>query len=157
MANFVFNIAKGRVVELFNRVDLNDPANSALVVVAINTTASDAVLMDLDTLADVIADLNTVEVANTGYSRIVRTDINTTPISPDDINNRFNLDLEDFEFGVITNDNVNWTDLILCYDSDTTSGTDSNIVPLILFDFPVSIDGSAITANIDPAGIFRAS
>lgn len=31
MANIVFNIAKGRVVELFNRVDTNDPANSAII------------------------------------------------------------------------------------------------------------------------------
>lgn len=30
MADLVFNIAKGRVVELFNRVDANDPANSAI-------------------------------------------------------------------------------------------------------------------------------
>ena len=33
MADFVFNIAKGRVAEFYNRVDTNDPANSALVIV----------------------------------------------------------------------------------------------------------------------------
>jgi hypothetical protein len=30
VADFVFNIAKGRVAELYNRVDSNDPANSVL-------------------------------------------------------------------------------------------------------------------------------
>ena len=35
MANIVFNIAKGRVVELYNRVENNDPANSALILVPI--------------------------------------------------------------------------------------------------------------------------
>lgn len=30
MASFTFNIAKGRTVELYNRVESNDPANSLL-------------------------------------------------------------------------------------------------------------------------------
>jgi hypothetical protein len=38
MANIVFNIAKGRVVELYNRVKSNDPANSAIILVPIETT-----------------------------------------------------------------------------------------------------------------------
>lgn len=36
MANFVFNIAKGRVAEFFNRVDSNDPANSAIILVPLS-------------------------------------------------------------------------------------------------------------------------
>ena len=32
MADFVFNLSKGRVAEFFNRVDSNDPANSAIIV-----------------------------------------------------------------------------------------------------------------------------
>ena len=33
MANQIFNIALGRVAELYNRVDTNDPANSVLIIV----------------------------------------------------------------------------------------------------------------------------
>lgn len=46
MANFVFNIAKGRVAELYNRVTTNDPANSALVAVVLATAGLDAMVDD---------------------------------------------------------------------------------------------------------------
>jgi hypothetical protein len=50
MPNVVFNIAKGRVVELFTRVDNNDPTNSAIVVVPVDANAtSDATAIDFDT------------------------------------------------------------------------------------------------------------
>ena len=53
MANIVFNIAKGRVAELYDRVKSNDPANSAIILVPIETSGleSDATLIDADTLA----------------------------------------------------------------------------------------------------------
>ena len=49
MANIVFNIAKGRVVEFYNRVENNDPTNSALILVPIETTGleADATLIDV--------------------------------------------------------------------------------------------------------------
>lgn len=157
MANFVFNIAKGKVREYHDRVANNDPANSAFVVVAINTTALDATLIDLDTLAAIEADADTEEVANTGYSRIVLDNTDISASSPDDGNDRVDLDFADLEFGAITDDDVDWTDLVLCYDPDTTAGTDANIIPLIQFDFPITIDGSAITAQLNAAGYLRIS
>ena len=53
MANIVFNIAKGRIVEYYNRVKSNDPTNAALILVPIETSGleSDATLIDADTLA----------------------------------------------------------------------------------------------------------
>jgi hypothetical protein len=157
MAASVFNISKGRVVEFANRVDVSDPTNAVFVVVALNSTATHATLRDLDTLALVIADVNTVEAANTGYARIVLDQDDITTISPDDANDRFDVDLADFEFGAITDDDVDWTHLVLCYDSDSTGGTDTNIVPMLLFDFAVTIDGSAVTAQVNASGVFRAS
>lgn len=157
MADFIFNIAKGRAVEFHNRVQTNDPANSALIIVAINTAAADDTLGDLDTLAAVLADGDTNEVANTGYSRIVRTDADLAAISPDDANNRIDLDMGDLEFGAITADDVDWTDLLICYDADTTAGTDANIIPIAQYDFEVTIDGSSVTAVLNAAGYFRAS
>ena len=157
MTDFIFNVAKGRVAELYNRVDVSDPTNAVLVVVAINTTATDATLIDLDTLAAVIADVNTVEVANTGYARIVLDQDDLAAFAPDDTNDRVDLDLADFAFGAITDDDVDWTDLIICYDSDSTVGTDSDIVPLCQYDFPITIDGSSVTAVLNAAGFFRAS
>ena len=143
MADFTFNIAKGKIREYHDRVAGNDPANSAFVIVAINTTETDANLIDLDTLALVLANANTAEVANTGYSRVVLDDGDISASSPDDANDRVDLDFADVAFGAITDDDVDWTDLLLCYDGDTTGGDDSNIIPLIQFDFPISIDGSS--------------
>lgn len=157
MADFIFNVALGRIAEYHNRVDQSDPTNAALVVVAINTTETDANLRDLDTLAAVLANANTDEVANTGYARIVLDQDDLAAVSPDDANDRMDLDLADFEFGAITDDDVDWTDLLLCYDPDTTGGDDTAIIPLICFDFPITVDGSSITAQLNAAGYFRAA
>lgn len=156
MANFVFNIALGRVAELYNRVDTNDPANSALIIVVINTSATDATLKDLDTLAAIEADANTAEVTNSGYSRKTLTDADIVAFAPDDANDRVDLDIPDQTWTAVAAGTA-WTDLLVCYDSDTTGGTDSNIVPLTCHDFSVTPDGSDITAQIAAAGFFRAS
>lgn len=157
MADFVFNIAKGRVAELYNRVDLNDPANSALIVAVLATSGieSDATLKDKDDLAAVVSG-TTNEVTNTNYARKTLTDADIVAFAPDDTNDRVDLDIPDQTWtGVAAGDG--WNDLLVCYDSDTTAGTDANIVPLTLHDFAVTPDGSDITAQIAAAGFFRAS
>lgn len=154
MANFVFNIALGRVVEFYNRVDSNDPANSALIIAVFNSAATDATLKDLDTLAAVEADANTAEVANSGYARKTLTDADLTAFAPDDANDRTDLDVADQTWTSVAAGTA-WTDLLIGYDSDTTAGTDSNIVPCTWHDFAVTPDGSNITAQI--TNFFRAS
>jgi hypothetical protein len=156
MANFVFNIAKGRVAELYNRVDLNDPANSVLVITVWNTSATDATLMDLDTVAAIEADVNTTEVTNTGYVRKTLTDADIVAFAPDDTNDRVDLDIPDQTFtGIVAG--TAWTMLTIDYDSDSTAGTDANIVPCTKHDFAVTPNGGDITAQIAAAGFFRAS
>jgi hypothetical protein len=157
MADFVYNIAKGRVVELYNRVDTNDPANSALIVAVLAASGieTDAVLRDKDTFADVVAG-TTNEVTNTGYARKVLTDADIVAFAPDDVNDRVDLDIPDLTWtGVAAGDG--WSDVVICYDNDTTGGTDANLIPLTQHDFVVTPDGSDITAQIAAAGFFRAS
>lgn len=156
MADFVFNIAKGRVAELYNRVDSNDPANSALIVVAINTATSDATLRDLDTLAAIEADGGTAELTNSGYARKVLTDADLTAFAPDDTNDRVDLDIPDQTWTSVASGTA-FTDIVICYDSDTTSGTDSAIVPLTQHDFAVTPSGGDVTMQVAAAGFFRAS
>lgn len=71
MAGFSFNVALGREVELYNRVDSNDPANSAFIgmVLADSGLETDAVLKDFDTFAAILAG-TTNEVTNSGYARV---------------------------------------------------------------------------------------
>jgi len=157
MADFVFNIAKGRVVEYYNRVKNNDPANSALIVVAIDANGdTDATMRDRDDLA-VLLGGTANEVTNSGYARKVLTDADLAALpAPDDVNDRFDIDLPDQTFSAIVAGTA-WTDLIICYDPDTTGGTDSAIIPLTCHDFPITPDGSDIIAQIAAAGFFRAS
>ena len=157
MANQVFNIALGRVAELYNRVDLNDPANSALIIVVLATAGieSDATLKGKDDLAAVVFG-TTNEVTNTNYARKVLTDADVAAFAPDDANNRVDLDIPDQTWtAVAAGDGFN--DLLVCYDSDTTGGADSAIVPLTMHDFVLVQDGSDITAQIAAAGFYRAS
>lgn len=156
MANQVFNIALGRVAELYKRVDENDPTNAVLLIVAIVTTATDATLKDLDTLSAVLADVNTAEATNTGYARKTLTDADIVAFAADDVNDRVDLDIPDQTWtSVAAGDN--WTDLLVCYDSDSTGGTDANVEPLTQHDFAVTTDGNDVTAEVAAAGFYRAS
>lgn len=155
MADFVFNMAKGRVVELFNRVDSNDPTNSALIIVPVDVGATtDATIKDFDTLAAVLAG-GVTERTTGGWNRKTLTDSDITFPAPDDTNDRFDIDIPDQTWTAVTTGAV--TDLIICYDNDTTGGTDSNLIPLTQHDFAVTPDGSDVTAVIAAAGFFRAS
>jgi hypothetical protein len=157
VANEVLNIAKGRVAELYNRVDTNDPANSALIIVILATSGleADTVLRDKDTLADLVAG-TTNEVTNTGYARKVLTDADLVAFAPDDTNDRVDLDIPDQTWTAVAAGD-GWSKFVVCYDGDTTAGTDANIVPLTQHDFSGTPDGSDITAQIAAAGFYRAS
>lgn len=157
MADQVFNIALGRVAELYNRVDTNDPTNSALIIAVLATSGieTDAVLKDKDTLADVVSG-TTNEVTNTNYARKTLTDADIVAFAADDTNDRVDLDIPDQTFtGIAAGDG--WNDLLVCYDSDTTGGTDANIVPLTMHDLVATPDGSDITVQVNAAGFYRAS
>lgn len=155
MADLVFNIAKGRVAELYNRVDSNDPANSALVIVPVDVGAvTDATLRDFDTLAAILGGGVTERTTN-GWTRKTLTDVDLAAFAPDDTNDRVDLDIPDQTWTAVTAGAV--TDLIICYDNDTTAGTDANLVPLTMHDFAITPDGSDVVAVINAAGFFRAS
>ena len=152
MSDFVFNIAKGRVAELFNRVDSNDPANSAIIVVPVDRgAATDATLKDLDTLSAVLGSVT--ERTTGGWTRKTLTDADLSAIAVDDTNDWMPATIPAVLWSAVTAGAV--TDLVFCYDSDTTSGTDANIVPLVMSAFPITPDGSDVQANA--GDIFRAS
>ena len=153
MADICFNISKGRVAELYNRVDTNDPANSALIIVPVDVGATtDATIRDFDTLAAVLAG-GVTERTTGGWNRKTLTDADIAAMTVDDGNDRMPLDLPDQTWTSVTSGAV--TDLIICYDNDTTTGSDSNIVPLTMHDFAITPDGSDVIATI--TDFFRAS
>jgi hypothetical protein len=145
MANGSFDVALGRECELFNRVDGNDPANSALILVVLANTGleEDAVLRTYATLAALLAGTSN-EVTNVGYARKTLTDANLTPYTVDTVNHQIVLPLADQTFTTISSGD-SWRKLLVCYDSDTTSGTDANIVPVCYQD--ILVNGVAAVPN----------
>lgn len=158
MADFVFNIAKGRVVEYYNRVENNDPSTSALIIVVLATSGleADSAMRDEDTL-DQVLNGTTNEVTNSGYARKTLTDTELAALpAPDDANDRYDIDIPDQTWTAVAAGD-GWSKLLVCYDGNTGTGDDTNIVPLTAHDFVVTPDGSDITAQIAAAGFFRAS
>jgi len=156
VADLVFNIAKGRVVEFYNRVESNDPAASALVLIPVDVAAvTDATLRDFDTFAAITGG-GVTERTTGGWNRKVLTDVELAALpAPDDTNDRYDVDMPDQTWTAVSAGAV--TDLVLCYDNDTAAGTDANLIPLCLFDFAITPDGSDVTAVVNAAGFFRAA
>ena len=153
MSDFVFNIAKGRVAELFNRVKSNDPTNSAIIVVPVDRgAATDATLKDLDTLSAVLGAVT--ERSTSGWTRKTLTDADLSAIAVDDTNDRMPATIPAILWSPGPTTGA-VTDLIFCYDPDTTGGTDANIVPLVMSAFAITPDGSDVQANA--GDIYRAS
>lgn len=152
MADIVFNIAKGRVAELYERVNNNDPTNSAIIVIPIDRGAtSDATFRDHDTGAAVIA--AATERTASGWNRKTLTDADLGALAVDDTNDRMPVSIPALLWPAVSAGVV--TDLLFCYDSDTTGGTDSNLIPLTLNAFAITPDGSDVQANA--GDVFRAS
>jgi len=153
VANIVFNIAKGRVVEFYNRVENNDPTNAALILVPIETSGleSDATLIDVDTLTALLAG-TTNEQTTMGRKTLTDADLAALP-APDDANDRYDVSLPTVTWTAATGNAI--SKIAVCYDSDTTGGTDANIIPLTMFDFAVTPDGSDV--QMSSGVFFRAS
>lgn len=145
MANFVFNIARGRMKELFGL----PAASDAIIAVLCKTAEADATLADYDDLSALLAG-TTDECDATDYVR--KTITSGITITVDDANNRTDIDIGDITWtgiGGATNNTL--AALLLCYDNDTGAGTDANIIPLLKWDFVYT------TADIDLVAVFNAS
>lgn len=144
MADYGFNISKGREVEFYNRVRVNDPTNAVLVLVLLNDSGLITDLLDADTLAAVTAIIP--EITNAGYSRIVLDQADLAAWAPDDSNNRIDLGLGVNVFPTISAGDV--IDIgVVCYDPDSTGGADSAIIPITAHE--LRIGGAKIPGNGD--------
>lgn len=154
MANFVFNRAAGRVTEWGERINANDPTNSVFIVAVLATAGieTDAVLRDLDDFTALVAG-TTNYVTNTGYARKVIDQTGGITITYDDTNDRVDVDIPDQTWTAVAAGD-GWNDVVIGYDSDSTTGTDANILPATQHDFVLTPDGSDITAQV--AVFFRA-
>ncbi len=153
MANIVFNIAKGRVVEYYNRVENDDPSTSALIVIPVETSGleTDANLIDSDTVAEVF-DGATNEQTTMGRKTLTQAELAALP-APDDTNDRYEVSLPTMTWAAAAGNAI--SKLLVAYDANTGAGDDTNLIPLTLFDFVATPDGvTAIEAT--GAVFFRA-
>ena len=140
MANFVFN---NRLGDVKSTVSNLPAANDAVILVPIETTGleADATLRDYDDLAALIAGTSN-EQTTAGRKTI-------TAVTPtvDDSANNFTLDCADQVYTAIAASNAisAW---VIGYDSDTTSGTDSAVLPLTKHDLTWTPDGNNFTIAI---------
>ncbi len=152
----VFNRSKGRGTELAERVNANDPANAAFIVSLWNITQSDATQRDLDDFAAIEASGSNAELTsgtNANYARKTLADGALT-ITYDDTNDRTDVDCADQTWTALGAGTA-VTAVIIGYDSDTTAGADSAILPVTQHDFAITPDSSDVTAQI--AVFYRAS
>lgn len=147
MADFTYNIAKGRIVEYYNRVKSNDPSASALILIPLTTKGTEAQGQDFDTVAAAIDGVNFVEAgAAWGRKTLTDTELAALP-APDDTNNRYAVQVPSVTWTSVAAGN-NTTGLLVAYDSDTAAGTDSNLIPLTCHDFAVTTDGNNVVLNV---------
>jgi len=145
MADFVFNIAKGKVKYYAELPGTND----ALIVIPLESSGleADATLKDYDTVSALLAG-TTNEQTTAG-----RKTITSVTVTPDDTNDRLDLDFADQTWTALTGNAIGA--LLVAYDPDTTGGTDADLIPLTKHDWAITPDGSDVTATVNV--FFRAS
>lgn len=138
MANIALNIALGRLAHYASL----PAANDGLVLIALEAGGlePDAVLRDKDTFADLVAG-STNEQTTVG-----RKPLASVTVTVDDTNDRVNIDAADVTYTAPTGNPVGA--VVVCYDPDTTSGTDADLIPLTKHDLTWSPDGNNFSLSI---------
>ncbi|MGY0023752.1 hypothetical protein ACVHNB_32885 [Streptomyces sp. YJ-C3] len=145
MANIVFNIALGRLAYYASLPATND----ALIMVPIETAGivTDAVMRDYDDLGTLLAG------ASNEQTTMGRKTLASVTGTVDDTNDRWNGDAADVTWTAATGNPI--SAVVICYDPDTTTGTDADLIPLTKHDVTMTPDGSDFTLTI--ADFARAS
>lgn len=168
MANFVFNVARGRMRQFYDAVDTNSAttqggiistANSVFVVVLIETSGleADATLADHDNLSVLLAGTSNEPTGGT-YVRKLLSDTDLAASAETDATNVLDLDIPDIVWTALTTTgNAAISKLLICFDGDSTAGADTAIIPLTAHDFVVTPDGTDVTAQIAATGFYRSS
>lgn len=159
MGNFAHNRMKGRTVEAAERVNANDPTNSVFLVALIAATGveSDATLTDKDDWAGLVEGATNF-ATNTGSTRKSLDQAGGITVTYDDTNDRVDVDIPDQTWTAVANDGTGAiSDVAVGYDSDSTGGSDTSVLPMSFHDFAVTPDGSDVTAQVAASGFYRAA
>ncbi|MFJ8992624.1 hypothetical protein ACIRQH_19785 [Streptomyces sp. NPDC102279] len=138
MANIVFNISLGRLAYYAGLPLTND----ALIMVPIETSGivNDATMRDYDDLSTLLAG------ASNEQTTMGRKTLASVTSAVDDTNDRWNIDSADITWTAASGNAI--SAVVICYDPDTTTGTDSDLIPLTKHDVTMTPDGSDFTLTI---------
>lgn len=147
MADVTFNVAKGRAVHYGTL----PAANDALIAVPLESAGleADATLVDYADLAALLASTNSEQVM------MGRKTLANVVVAVDNPNDRATIDCDDIVWTAATGSAVGA--LVICYDPDTTGGTDADLIPIAKYDFVATPGGTNITAQMAATGFYRAS
>lgn len=146
MANYVMNIAKGRIVELIRNVDTNSPADAKIILIPLSASETEANAQDT---ATVTAFLATAANEQTGGNWVRKTltdaDFAATDYDPDNTANTGEATLPQVTWTAPTVGS-NTTGLLVAY-TEEASPTDGGTIPLTHHDFAVTADGNDVILN----------
>lgn len=144
MANFVFNIAKGRTAHYATL----PAATDSMIVVPLQSAGleADAILVDKDTLADVLAG------ATDEQTTMGRKTLTNVTVTVDDAQDRVDIDMDDVTWASATGNAI--SALVFCY-VPASGSSDNAIVPMFKYDFVTTPNGGTITAVIPTNGLCR--
>jgi hypothetical protein len=147
MADFVFNVAKGRVAELCAL----GAANDAIIAVPIETTGivTDAVMKDYANLSLLLAG------ASNEQATMGRLTLTGVIVTVDNVNDRVDVNADDPVWAAASGSAI--SKVVICWDGDTTGGADTAIIPLVAVDLVATPNGGSITAVFNAAGFYRAA
>lgn len=153
-----FNISKDKIGWYYEQA--RTTTNSALVFVLLRSTGlqADDLLADHDHLGALLAASND-EPLFTNYVRKSLAGVTDITKTIDDTGNRVLLDQADLTWvdaggnPVVTNDTVG--KLLICFDPNTTTGTDTDIIPLTAHDITATTDGNDLILRFHTDGSAR--
>lgn len=143
--DFVFNEARGKTGYF---ADLPGTSDAFVIVPLLaDGLADDGTLQDLATLAQVLTNASESPLGRiTLASGVTRT--------VDNDNDWTNVDLDaDPVWAAASGDPLGA--VVICYDPDTTSGSDTDIIPLTKHDFFVEPNGTDLICQVSASGFYR--
>lgn len=145
MADIVFNVACGRTAYYASL----PAANDALILVPLEATGlvADATMRDYATLSALLAG------ATNEQTTMGRKTLANVTVTVDNTNDRVPIDADDVTYSAPTGNAI--AAVVVCYDPDTTTGTDADLIPLSKHDLAATPDGNDIVISI--ADLIRAS
>jgi hypothetical protein len=138
VADIVFNVALGRVAYYGGLPATND----ALIAVPIETSGivADSTMRDYANLSALLAG------ASNEQTTMGRQTLGSVVVTVNNTSDRVEVDSTDITWLAATGNAI--SAIVICYDPDTTTGTDADLIPLTKHDYVESPTGSDIVATV---------